>query len=57
MQLPIVAVGPVVTVLGSVLELATILMEWVAPTISPGIVILVSVCPASTELLIPPSCC
>jgi hypothetical protein len=47
--------GPVVTTLGSVLELATILMEYLAPAISPLITVLLSVFPAVNDFLSPPS--
>ena len=53
--LPIVRLGPSVTLLGSVLELATILIEYVAPAVSPLITVLLLVFPANTDILSPPS--
>ena len=53
--LPIVTSGPVVTLLGSVLELATILIADTAPAVSPLITVLLFVSPAITDFLSSPS--
>ena len=52
-----VTCGAVISVLNSALEMAAILMEYVAPVISPVIMTLVSVPPAVSESLCPPSSC
>ena len=53
--LPIVTLGPVVTLLGSVVELATILIKYVVPAVSPLITVLLFVSPAITDFLSSPS--
>ena len=54
----IVIVCATVSILGSVLDIATMVMEKVAPTctISPVMVAVVAVGPALSESLCPPSC-
>ena len=56
-QSPIVMFCGPVTLLESVLELATIVTEYVAPKISPAdTLVLASVAPARTVSVAPPSC-
>ena len=52
-----VTFGPWVTILGSVLELVTILIEKFAPSVSPVMTMLVSVSTAFTEPFCLPSIC
>ena len=47
--------GPV-TVLGSVVDVATMVMEYMVPPINPLIIELVAPAPTLTEDLSPPSC-